>query len=242
MDLSYKSKGRKVSVAACHPATERAVIAEVSHELRLPIANLKLLIETLLESAGRDEEMRQHFLLKAQAEIERLQRLVVSLLQEQHAEHLGVELERQWNCLESKVKVALEIIKPAVEQKSLQVEFQIEPGWQIYANSQQLDQVLLNLLENAVKFTDHAGLIRINSGAGTGCFSVSDNGIGMAEPEIPKIFNRFYRIDRAQSRGSTGLGLSIVKHIIDLHGAKISVFSQEGKGSEFHLEFPGPSF
>lgn len=125
-------------------------------------------------------------------------------------------------------------------KKKIRVDMQIEPGFYIFANPEQLDQVLLNLVENAVKFTPQGGKITIRSGAETGTFSVEDTGIGMAAQEIPKIFQRFYRIDRAKTRGSTGLGLSIVKHIADLHGAKLSVTSEEGRGSCFTLEFPKP--
>lgn len=116
----------------------------------------------------------------------------------------------------------------------------IEPGFKIYVNSEMIDQVLLNLLENAIKFTPAAGRVVVRSGPKPGAVTIEDTGIGMPAHEIPKIFQRFYRIDRAQYRGSTGLGLSIVKHIADLHGAKIKVTSQEGKGSTFSLEFPEP--
>jgi two-component system, OmpR family, phosphate regulon sensor histidine kinase PhoR len=98
---------------------------------------------------------------------------------------------------------------------------------------------LLNLIENSIKYTPGGGMITVVSEKREGCFSINDTGIGMPASEIPKIFQRFYRIDRSRSKGSTGLGLSIVKHILDAHGAKITVTSKEGKGSSFLLEFPG---
>ncbi|HEY9869870.1 MAG TPA: HAMP domain-containing sensor histidine kinase, partial [Candidatus Obscuribacterales bacterium] len=151
------------------------------------------------------------------------------------------EVTRQWNLLAERAAYAVESVRAQAAAKSVTLSLEVAPGWQVYANQQQLDQVLLNLLENAVKFTAAGGVVCVRSGQVPGSFSVSDTGIGIPEHEIPKIFQRFYRIDRAQSRGSTGLGLSIVKHIADLHGAKINVTSAEGRGSVFSLEFPGPS-
>ncbi len=134
----------------------------------------------------------------------------------------------------------METVNKLALEKSIELRLEIAPGFKIYANSAQLDQVVLNLLENAIKFTPQGGSVVVRSGSREGTFSVTDTGIGMPAREIPKIFERFYRIDRAQSKGSTGLGLSIVKHIVDMHGAKISVVSKEGSGSTFSLDFPGP--
>ncbi len=215
------------------------LIAEVSHELRLPIANLRLLVETLLAGASEDPETLRRMLTRAHQEIERLQNLVVNLLSAEQVASSLHQLKRRWVSLEERARYCAEVVKPKAQ--AVGIELAIEPGWRIYANPEQLDQVLLNLVENAVKFTPPGGTVTIKSGPGPDGFSVVDTGIGMPEHEIPKIFKRFYRIDRAQSRGSTGLGLSIVKHIVDLHGAKISVQSEEGAGSTFQLEFPGPA-
>lgn len=218
-----------------------ALIAEVSHELRLPIANLKLLVETLLDGAAEDPEVRQGMLSRAQQEVERLNKLVTNLLSIEKVAASRHEVACQWNLLAERAAYAVASVKAEAAAKNVALKLEVASGWQVYANQQQLDQVLLNLLENAVKFTPAGGAVCVKSGPAPGSFSVSDTGIGIPEHEIPKIFQRFYRIDRAQSRGSTGLGLSIVKHIADLHGAKINVTSAEGRGSVFSLEFPGPS-
>lgn len=218
-----------------------ALIAEVSHELRLPIANLKLLVETLLDGAAEDPDALSRMLTRAQQEVERLNKLVVNLLSVEQVAASRHEVSCDWNPLAERAAYALETIRAQAADKNVSVKLEIEHGFKIYANQAQLDQVLLNLLENAVKFTPSGGTVRLQSGPDPGCFSVQDNGIGIPPNEIPKIFQRFYRIDRAQSRGSTGLGLSIVKHIADLHGAKINVTSEEGRGSTFLLEFPGPA-
>lgn len=218
-----------------------SLIAEVSHELRLPIANLKLLVETLLDGASEDPEMLRRMLTRAHQEVDRLQHLVVNLLSVEQVGSSLHDLKCEWLPLEERARYCAESLKVKAESKPVRIALAIQPDWRIYANLEQLDQVLLNLVENAVKFTPEGGAVTVRSGPNEGAFSVSDTGIGMPASEIPKIFQRFYRIDRAASRGSTGLGLSIVKHIVDLHGAKISVVSEEGRGSTFQLDFPGPA-
>lgn len=213
-------------------------IAEVSHELRLPIANIKLLVETLLDGAMDDADAARRMLLRAKTEADRLQNLVVTLLSQEQLTRR--EVTKQWVDLGAKVASALHTVNKLATEKKIKIDVRIKPDCSIYANPEMLEQVLVNLLENAIKFTPTSGKVVINSGEEPGVFSISDTGIGMPEPEIPKIFQRFYRIDRSHSRGSTGLGLSIVKHIADLHGAKINVASQEGKGSIFTLDFPQP--
>jgi two-component system, OmpR family, phosphate regulon sensor histidine kinase PhoR len=222
------------------PIRDADWIAEASHELRLPIANLKLLVETLLDGGAlEDEATARRMLSRAKTEIDRLQSLVVNLLSvEQTA--ASREVTKVWVPLEARAIYAIETTKKQAAEKNIRVDMQIEGGFYIYANPEQLDQVILNLVENAIKFTPNGGNVTVRSGAIPGQFSVEDSGIGMAIQEIPKIFQRFYRVDRAASRGSTGLGLSIVKHIADIHGAKISVTSEEGRGSVFQLEFPAP--
>jgi two-component system, OmpR family, phosphate regulon sensor histidine kinase PhoR len=216
-------------------------IAEVSHELRLPIANLRLLIETLLDGAIDDPDAGRRMLNRAQQEVERLQNLVVNLLSVEQVASVRSEIHGRWNLLSERAAYAVDTVKRQADEKELRISIDVPPNAMVYANAEQLDQVLLNLMENAVKFTPPGGEIAIKAGDQAGSFSVVDSGIGLAADEIPKIFQRFYRVDRAQSRGSTGLGLSIVKHIVDLHGAKITVDSKEGHGSSFMLEFPGPA-
>lgn len=238
LGLGKESSLKHTSGSAFDQTSNADWIAEVSHELRLPIANIKLLIETLLTGALEDEDTARKMLHKAQAEVIRLQSLVSGLLSVEQLAKAGYELPREWLFLETRAKYALESLAVMANQAKVNVKFVIVPNFKIFANPAQLDQVLLNLMENAIKFTPAGGTVTIASAAKEDAFTVSDTGIGMAQSEIPKIFQRFYRIDRLKSKGSTGLGLSIVKHILDLHGAKITVTSQEGAGSSFLLEFP----
>ena len=214
-------------------------IAEVSHELRLPIANVSLLVETLLDGGLEDAQVARRMLERAQQECARLKSLVNDLLSVEKLSETREQIAREWVDLAGRAQYAVESTQKLADAGAVKVSIAVEPGFRVYANAPQIDQILLNLLENAVKFTPEGGVVTIRSGA-PGCFSVSDTGIGMPEAEIPKIFARFYRIDRSRSKGSTGLGLSIVKHILDLHDAKINVQSKEGEGSTFSLEFPGP--
>ena len=215
-------------------------IAEVSHELRLPIANIRLLVETLLDGALEDPEVSRRMLKRAFSEVERLQMLVRDLLSVEQVSQSRQDLKYQWSDLQERAKYAAESIATMAMAKGVKVDIKVATGFRVYANEEQLDQVLLNLLENAVKFTSAGGCVTVRSGVEPGSFSVTDTGIGIPAPEISKIFQRFYRVDRSQSKGSTGLGLSIVKHIVDLHGARINVESEEGVGSTFFLQFPAP--
>ncbi len=240
VEVSVAGDGQVQPAVKAEPVRDADWIAEASHELRLPIANLKLLIETLLDGGAlEDEATARRMLSRAKTEIDRLQSLVVNLLSvEQSASRR--EVSKLWVPLEARANYAVETTKKHAAEKNIRVDMQIGGGFYIYANPEQLDQVILNLVENAIKFTPEGGVVTVKSGAKPGMFSVEDTGIGMAAQEIPKIFQRFYRVDRAASRGSTGLGLSIVKHIAEVHGAKINVISEEGRGSVFQLEFPPP--
>ena len=222
------------------PKEASVVVAEAAHELRLPIANIKLLVETLLDGALEDREVCKRMLKRAYQEVDRLQALVSDLLALEQVAERRNDLKCEWLLLKERAEYAVESVTKQAAEKSVKVIIDIDDRLPIYANKSQLDQVLLNLLENAVKFTNSRGKVTIKAGGQAGKFSIEDTGIGMPESEIPKIFSKFYRIDKSISKGGTGLGLSIVKQVLDLHGAKISVKSQEGVGSCFELEFPSP--
>jgi two-component system phosphate regulon sensor histidine kinase PhoR len=244
LDAPQDEAASRVSHAAeSSPLPEKVrdsstVIAEAAHELRLPIANIKLLVETLLDGALDEREVCKRMLKRAYQEVERLQALVNDLLALEQVAEKRHELQCEWLSLRERALYAIETVAKQAFEKGIKISVEAKHE-QIYANRGQLDQVLLNLLENAVKFTPQNGKIFIRPGASEGCFSIEDTGIGMPAAEIPKIFSRFYRI--SHTKGGTGLGLSIVKQVLDLHGAKISVKSTEGVGSCFELEFPSPN-
>lgn len=213
-------------------------IAEVSHELRLPLANVKLLVETLLDGALEDPATARHMLLRTKDEVTRLQNLVSDLLSHEKLQGLRGEIGLTRVNVAERVAYVIETTKGLALEKDLEVCCQVEPELYFQFNSEQLDQVLLNLVENAIKFTPAHGKVTIRAGGNPYMLEVSDTGIGIAEAEIPKIFQRFYRVDRSKTRGSTGLGLSIVKHIVELHNATITVKSQLQEGTSFTIELP----
>lgn len=241
MDLSETNKKPTAGVGVSEQSSkDSSWIAEVSHELRLPIANIKLLVETLLDGALEDPDVCRRMLKRAHSEVDRLEKLARDLLSVEQVSQSRQEVRLDWVDFEGRAKYAADSVATMAISNGVQIKIKVAPNFRIYANQEQLDQVLLNLLENAVKFTPAGGLVSVSSCASAGSFEVRDTGVGMSPQEIPKIFQRFYRIDRVQSKGSTGLGLSIVKNIADLHGARIVVESEEGKGSVFRLEFPQP--
>lgn len=245
-DLSESKRAETVASSVSHePLTEpvrdaSVVVAEAAHELRLPIANIKLLVETLLDGALDDREVCKRMLKRAHQEVERLQALVSDLLALEQVSERRHDLKPEWLFLKERANYAVGSVFKQAEAKAIKINVDINENQLIYANKSQLDQVLLNLLENAVKFTNANGEITLAGGEKAGSFRIEDTGIGMSETEIPKIFSKFYRIDKSIAKGGTGLGLSIVKQVLDLHGAKISVRSKEGVGSCFELEFPSP--
>ncbi len=213
-------------------------IAEVSHELRLPLANIKLLVETLLDGAVEDPAMARHMLGRAKEEVQRLQLLVADLLSHEKLKGPRLDMRIERVNIYQRALYAVDTTRQLAQSRSVKVVLDLPQTFELNADTDQINQVLVNLVENAVKFTSAGGVVTIRGGGHPPVIEVEDTGIGIAEAEIPKIFQRFYRVDRGRTRGSTGLGLSIVKHIADLHGAKIGVTSREGAGTKFTVEFP----
>ncbi len=234
---AVRSQGKAASLER---ADAPSLLAEVSHELRLPIANLKLLVETLIAGAFQDRDAGMRMLARCQEEVERLQNLVLKLLSAEGNVRGLHDPGRCWVALGQRIEYAFDLVRRQAGQRGIELSVQVDPDFKLYANPEQLDQVLINLIENAVKFTGPGGTVTVKAGVKAGIVEVEDTGVGIPESEIPRIFRRFYRVDRSRFPGSTGLGLSIVKHIADLHNAKISVRSKEGSGTTFSLEFPGP--
>lgn len=239
-DLTRRSAEEPASPQDGNNRDASSIIAEAAHELRLPIANIKLLVETLLDGALDDRDVCKRMLKRVYQESDRLHALVSRLLSLESVAEKRHELKCRWISLKDRATYAAEALEKRASEKGVQVQVEADDRSFIWANPEQFDQVLLNLLENAVKFTPSGGRVCVRSLERVGCFEVEDTGIGMSATEIPKIFSRFYRIDKSRAGGGTGLGLSIVKQVLDLHGAKITVRSQEGEGSCFELEFPPP--
>ncbi|CAM3859383.1 two-component system histidine kinase PnpS [Alkalicoccus chagannorensis] len=216
-------------------------VANVSHELKTPVTSLKGFTETLLDGAMHEEALREKFLTIIAKESERLEGLITDLLELSRIEdeHFQLNIKQvDVNTLIYEVTTMLQE-KAAAKDMTLQVE--AEASIAIDADEQRLKQVLINLINNAVVYTSAGGTIFVRAfyEDHQAVIEVQDTGIGIAEKEIPRIFERFYRVDRARSRnsGGTGLGLAIVKHLAEAHDASLSVDSIPGEGTTFQLRF-----
>jgi two-component system phosphate regulon sensor histidine kinase PhoR len=225
-------------------------IANVSHELRTPLTAIKGYTETLEEEAYESPEDRVHFLGIIKRHTDRLINIVSDLLVLSEVESRDTAFgdaaiaEVEEINLNEVIKSSLEALRSAAAEKDLDVSFATDNGaHRIKASRFLLEQMFINLIDNAVKYTPDSGkiAIRISSSAGGAVLTeIEDTGIGIPKEHLPRIFERFYRVDKTRSRnlGGTGLGLSIVKHVVIMHGGKIDVHSEEGKGSRFSISLP----
>ncbi len=217
-------------------------VANVSHELKTPLTSIKGFVETLIEGALEDKENARHFLQIIQEHTDRLNNLINDLLDLSYLESKGIRLESQSFELKKPVEKILGGFRVQIQKKSLDVKNEIPPRISLKADLAKIEQVFTNILDNAIKFNREKGSIRIYSQELDGKIKVivEDSGPGIPPIDLPRIFERFYRVDKARSRemGGTGLGLAIVKHIVDLHGGTVGVESTEGLGSKFWFILP----
>lgn len=219
----------------------RDFVSNLSHELRTPLASLKALAETLLEGALDDPPAARHFIDQIQVEVDALTQMANELLELS-------KIESGRFALDLAPASACELLDSASKRMQLQAEraglnLRVECADdlpKVRIDSQRLEQVLVNLIHNAVKFTRAGGEVillaeSINGGVR---FAVQDSGIGIPAEDIPRIFERFYRVDKSRTGSGTGLGLSIAKHIVEAHGGKIWAESVEGRGSAFFISIP----
>ena len=217
----------------------RDFVANVSHELRTPITVIKGYAETLLEGKlAADPERSARFLGIIYNHADRLAAIIGDLLTLSELESGDLSLEVSPISLESTVNSAIALLGEAAEQKGISITCgALNVPAKVLADRGRLEQVLINLLDNAIKYTPERGSITISSTleGEMAKLSVADTGPGIPAKDIPRIFERFYRVDssRRRDQGGTGLGLSIVKHIVQLHGGTVTVSSTPGKGSVF---------
>ena len=217
-------------------------VANVSHELKTPLTSIKGFVETLLEGALDDKENNRNFLNIIHKHAERLDSLVNDLLSLSHLESKEIILKKTSFNLRQQVEGVISGFRSQLKKKDIEIKNELPVGISVIADKARLEQVVTNLIDNAIKFNKEKGSVRIFSEEINGKVKiiVEDSGIGIPEKDIPRIFERFYRVDKARSRelGGTGLGLSIVKHIVELHGGNIGVESTEGFGSKFWFTLP----
>lgn len=214
-------------------------VANVSHELRTPLASIRALAETLAEEESMEREEMIHHLHRIIGEVDRLAALSNDLLTLSEAESKPSRKARV-----NLSQVAREIgeqYRLQAERKGLTYAMHIEDDVIVPLDRDQIVQVLANLLSNAIRYTlDGAVSFTLSSRDGTALIEVKDTGIGISREDLPRIFERFYRVDKARSRetGGTGLGLSIVRHIVNAHGGVVEVESTLGEGSTFTVRLP----
>ena len=220
----------------------RDFVANVSHELKTPLTSIKGFIETLMEGAVDDKENRMNFLRIIHEHSERLNSLINDLLDLSYLESKQAGLNKEELDLGKLIATVISGFKAQAKQKDVEITSRIADRTIIEADKDKIEQVFINLIDNAIKFNKKGGTIGIYSeDLGDKIkIIVEDSGIGIPAKDIGRIFERFYRVDKARSRqmGGTGLGLSIVKHIIELHGGSVGIDSTEGLGSRFWLILP----
>ena len=215
--------------------------ADASHELRTPLTILQLELEEIAQNPKLSPEIADQ-IGSALEETERLSRIVENLLIISRLDAGELKMEKGLLNLAELVKTTSEQMKLLAEEKSLRMGCNCDGSVCVLGDAARLKQVVVNLIANAIKYTPEGGEVHAAVAArqGKAVLEVSDTGVGIPPGALPHIFERFYRADRARSRdsGGAGLGLAIVKAICGAHGAEVTVFSQEGKGSRFSVELP----
>ena len=249
--ITDPSGGVQAAVAVFYDITElemvdrmrRDFVINVSHELRTPLTAIQGYTETLLDGAIDEAENNRRFLRIIRQNSERLAQLTSDLMALSQIEVKA----REFSFLPHKVNELLIQAADALqtETRKKQIHITIEPvqeDLQVDCDSEAIRQVLLNLMDNATKYTSQGGSINLGAflDGDDVCFFVRDTGIGIPQEHIPRLFERFYRVDKARSRalGGTGLGLAIVKHLVLAHDGQVSVESEVGKGSTFYFQIP----
>lgn len=214
-------------------------VANVSHELRTPLTVIRAMAETMRDDPELDEATEERYLQRIIAEVDRLSLISNDLLILSAAESNPV---RKQDCdLGTVVRDVMANLQIVATDKGLRLEYDGPQTLTIQANPAQIAQVVWNLVDNAIKYTQEGGVkVSLSSDAQRARLVVEDTGVGIASEHLERVFERFYRVDRARSRqsGGTGLGLSIVRHIVEAHGGSVAVESELNRGSRFSADLP----
>lgn len=225
----------------------RDFISNISHELRTPLASLKALIETLQGGAMEDPPAAERFLDRADLEVDSLTQMVLELLELSRIESGMVPLRLAPVRVDQVIDPPVERLKPQAKRNSQKLSVKLPEDLPlVLVDASRIQQVVGNLVHNAIKYTPEGGSITVRAerelaemdGKAHVVVSVTDTGAGIPTSEVGRVFERFYKADRARSSGGTGLGLAIAKHLVEAHGGEIWVRSKEGKGSTFAFTLP----
>lgn len=222
--------------------TRRDFIANVSHELRTPLTSIQGYVETLLDDPAPNPDTAREFLAIIRRSARRMNRLTEDLLTLAGVESPDYKLVRQPLRASALIQDAIDSLSGIVTDAGLELQSAGAPETVVLADSDAVNQVFGNLIENAIKYGSSGGRIRLSARVLDHVveFCVQDFGPGMASEHLDRIFERFYRVDKARSResGGTGLGLAIVRHIVQAHGGKVRAESELGEGSRFYFTLP----
>lgn len=215
-------------------------LGNVSHELRTPIFGIQGYVETLLNGAINDKNVNKNFLLKAARHAENLNNLLNDLIDISMIESGQMRMSFRYFNVKEYLETIVNDLRHLADDKGIELTLgEIRPKLQLFGDKTRLRQVMINLISNAVKYTDKGSVeVTVEELDKVGRIIVRDTGIGISETDLNRVFERFYRVDKVRSRavGGTGLGLAIVKHILEAHNSRIEVTSTVGKGSEFSFK------
>jgi two-component system, OmpR family, phosphate regulon sensor histidine kinase PhoR len=218
----------------------RDFVANISHELRTPLASVRLLIETLLAGAKDEPDVATRMLNQMLGEIDSITQLAQELLDLSLIE--AGQMPMQVTHADLGEIAAEQIIhyEPMAQQKQIVVKNDVAEGVNVEVDQKMIGRVLGNLIHNAIKFTPDRGRITIGAAPADDKIkvSVTDTGAGIPQEDLPRIFERFYKVDRARGKSGTGLGLAIARHVVEAHGGRIWAESVEGKGATFYFTLP----
>lgn len=217
-------------------------VANASHELRTPVTAIKGFSETLLDGAMEEPELRERFIGIIDKEADRLIRLITDLLDLSSIEAIE-KVEKQSVHIEEILESSILGLKNKARAEDINLVLHVQKGLPCFsANKDMLVQAFINLIDNGIKYTNPGGKVEVSASQDKKALllTVKDNGMGIPKEDLPRVFERFYRVDKARTKeiGGTGLGLSIVKHIIEQHKGHIHVESEEGKGTIFYITLP----
>lgn len=233
---------RDLSEIRRHEKMQKEFVSNVSHELRTPITAVRVTAEALLVGAKNDEDLVDRFLNNIVTESDRLSALIDDLMEIAKRESGITKTEKTELGVMAAIERACVTVRPQAEQNGISVELQAPADLTVYADQIQFVQLIRNLLDNAVKYSSPGGQVTVTAARTPSGVEIAtrDTGMGIPHGEVDRIFERFYRVDKARSRriGGTGLGLAIVKDIVDAHGGKIVVDTELGQGSTFTVTLP----
>ncbi len=217
-------------------------VSNASHELKTPLSSMKILIESLLYQDGVDEKIYKEFLSDINREIDRLSDIITGLLTLAKTESEAEALTLNKILLSELVHKSVRALQPIARENGVALTFTVSSDPEVECDALKVMQAVMNLVENAIKYTGDGGRVSVTlqRSGGNAMIVIRDNGCGIPENEIPHLFDRFYRVDKARDRGTggSGLGLHITRKIALLHGGRIDIQSEEGKGSVFTLILP----